>query len=274
MTRRHHRRDMRSRRKAQQPGPNKEVLDADGLPIRKGACEILQVAHILPHSLMTRSGPAPSQVRPRTPSRASRRQSASSRADTDGGAETPASSQLDEKKVVTIALLQMFCPTVLDLIDGSLIDSPRNAFTLCEKAHGLFGEFLIWFAPTPGSEIGDNRYTVLATDDEAVEWLEDVIKERGVPNDCVVNTEEGFGFNLTFASTLDCPAPSWHLLRIHAAIAMVLRLSAAGYVDDDIQDDLEDIRVPTNDSANFGPPESLGIMSWLESVFENQLPVG
>jgi len=84
--------------------------------------ELLQVAHIIPHSLMSRSG------------------------------------QLESKKTAC-NILDMFDNGVLRLIEGVDIDRPANALTLKPGLHQLFGDFEIYFEPTSGAQTSPT-YTI------------------------------------------------------------------------------------------------------------------
>ncbi|KAI0435593.1 hypothetical protein F4803DRAFT_567531 [Xylaria telfairii] len=91
------------------------ALDNDGHllyqdPIRP---EPLEVAHIIPHSLM----------------------------------KLDANSELNPSKRAALAILNMFDTGVVHLIGGGDIDRPRNALTLTRHFHVHFGEFKIFFEP-------------------------------------------------------------------------------------------------------------------------------
>ncbi|OJD23463.1 hypothetical protein ACJ73_05187 [Blastomyces percursus] len=98
---------------------NRDHLDAeddDGqrLPAMDGEFEPLEVAHIIPHSIMSATI-------------------------VDG------QMQLSESKKTALSILNMFDPGSLHLIEGPNIDSPRNALTLTHAAHTYFGKFAIYF---------------------------------------------------------------------------------------------------------------------------------
>ncbi|OAA60259.1 hypothetical protein SPI_05383 [Niveomyces insectorum RCEF 264] len=77
--------------------------------------DALEVAHILPHSLMkARTG-----------------------------------SEIDASRQATLSILNMFDRGVVDLINGIDIDRPRNALTLAHLIHGHFGAFRIYFEAVP-----------------------------------------------------------------------------------------------------------------------------
>ncbi|GAP85094.1 hypothetical protein SAMD00023353_2200230 [Rosellinia necatrix] len=92
-----------------------DALDNDGNLLREdgNSVSMLNVAHILPHSLMTAqpgSEPSPS-------------------------------------KQATLAILNMFDNGVEHLIEGPDIDRPRNAITLTTDFRSLFGDFQVFFEP-------------------------------------------------------------------------------------------------------------------------------
>ncbi|KAI1119836.1 hypothetical protein F5Y10DRAFT_149237 [Nemania abortiva] len=93
------------------------ALDDDETPILQGGDSVrgLEVAHILPHSLIT----------------------------------TNLESELSSPKQAALSILNMFDSEVVHLIEGADIDRPRNAITLTHDLHSLFGDFQIFFQPLP-----------------------------------------------------------------------------------------------------------------------------
>ncbi|OAA53004.1 hypothetical protein SPI_09492 [Niveomyces insectorum RCEF 264] len=93
----------------------REARDDDGALLieQQGQFDILEVAHILPHSLMK----------------------------ADAGAGTDAARQ------AALSILNMFDTGVTHMIDGVDIDRPRNALTLTTSLHADFGAFEIYFDP-------------------------------------------------------------------------------------------------------------------------------
>ncbi|KAJ8126391.1 hypothetical protein O1611_g7245 [Lasiodiplodia mahajangana] len=73
----------------------------------------LEVAHILPHSLM----------------------------------KVNSNSQLDNSREAALRILNMFDQGVVNLIEGADIDRPSNALTLTKDLHEQFGDFQIFFEP-------------------------------------------------------------------------------------------------------------------------------
>ena len=86
---------------------------------------ILQVAHILPHSLMSSDGQ-------------------------------------EEAKKAARAILNMFDYGIIHLINGVDIDRPTNALTLTVGLHQLFSDFRIYFEPTSNAQI-PHTYTIRLT---------------------------------------------------------------------------------------------------------------
>ena len=105
-------------------GPN--AKDDEGRLLTEESEELsaLQVAHILPHALMSDSG--------QTDSKGKARQ-----------------------------VLNMFDHGVLALIDGVEIDQPFNALTLDPSLHQLFGDFKAYFEPMAGAR--SSTYTIRQT---------------------------------------------------------------------------------------------------------------
>ncbi|OAA66921.1 hypothetical protein SPI_01497 [Niveomyces insectorum RCEF 264] len=95
-----------------------EACDDDGVPFTRqefGQYEALEVAHILPHSLM----------------------------------KANADAEMDAPRQAALAILNMFDKGVAHIIDGVDIDRPLNALTLSIRLHQHFGEFQIYFDPVP-----------------------------------------------------------------------------------------------------------------------------
>ncbi|PGH00713.1 hypothetical protein AJ79_08133 [Helicocarpus griseus UAMH5409] len=90
--------------------------DDDGQPLvlERGQLASLEIAHIIPHSIMSATM-------------------------VDG------QPRLSESKKTALSILNMFDPGVLHLIEGANIDRPSNALTLTAEAHGYFGDFNLYF---------------------------------------------------------------------------------------------------------------------------------
>ncbi|OAA37386.1 hypothetical protein NOR_07085 [Metarhizium rileyi] len=90
--------------------------DDSGEPLTGQAFDSLEVAHILPHSLV----------------------------------KSNSELELDTSREAALQILNMFDHGVSHLIDGPEIDRPRNALTLTHNLHLLFGDFQIYFEPVDG----------------------------------------------------------------------------------------------------------------------------
>ncbi|KAK2806995.1 hypothetical protein FQN50_005569 [Emmonsiellopsis sp. PD_5] len=106
--------------------------DDDGQPLglNQGAFDNLEVAHIIPHSIM------------------------SAKEVVDG------EPQLSESKKTALLVLNMFDPGVVPLIEGPNIDHPINAVTLSKGAHALFGLFKLSFEAMDPSSHPQNTYAI------------------------------------------------------------------------------------------------------------------
>ncbi|EQL29810.1 hypothetical protein BDFG_07621 [Blastomyces dermatitidis ATCC 26199] len=92
--------------------------DDEGNPLQGQLSMILEVAHILPHSLT----------------------------------QANADSQLDDSKKAALMILNMFDCDVSHLIDGVNIDRPFNAMSLTRDLHTHFGNFTVFFEAVPDQE--------------------------------------------------------------------------------------------------------------------------
>ncbi|KAL8366258.1 hypothetical protein RB595_004840 [Gaeumannomyces hyphopodioides] len=106
------------------------ATDDDGEPIMSNGVEHLEVAHILPHSLVDAS----------------------------------ADSLLDSTRKATLDILNMFDVGVVRMIEGVEIDRPFNAITLSMNHHLKFGSFQIFFEG-PLSNQPPHTYRIDAFDD-------------------------------------------------------------------------------------------------------------
>ncbi|KAH8430179.1 HNH endonuclease signature motif containing protein [Aspergillus melleus] len=99
------------------------VQDDDGNPLLPEAEDAtnLEVAHIIPHSLMSHS-------------------------------DSAGESKLTERKQIAHKILKMFNPGAVYLISGTDIDREMNALTLTHDLHQLFGNFEIAFEPVQGQQ--------------------------------------------------------------------------------------------------------------------------
>ncbi|OJD20479.1 hypothetical protein ACJ73_08186 [Blastomyces percursus] len=95
-----------------------DAQDDEGNPLQRQLSMILELAHILPHSLT----------------------------------QANANSQLDDSKKAALMILNMFDCDVSHLVDGVNIDRPFNAMSLTHDLHAHFGNFKVFFEPVPGQE--------------------------------------------------------------------------------------------------------------------------
>ncbi|WEW54911.1 hypothetical protein PRK78_000338 [Emydomyces testavorans] len=103
-------------RRLTQHGDNAQ--DDEGNPLQGQISIILEIAHILPHSLT----------------------------------QTNADSQLDESKKAALMILNMLDRDVSHLIDGINIDRPFNAMSLGRDLHIHFGNFTVFSEAVAGQE--------------------------------------------------------------------------------------------------------------------------
>ncbi|RAL04004.1 HNH endonuclease signature motif containing protein [Aspergillus ibericus CBS 121593] len=164
-----------------------DFKDDDGASLLPESDEMtfLEVAHIIPHSLMSLTS-------------------------IDG------EPQLAEPKLIAHKILTMFNPEAIPLISGSDIDRPKNALTLTQTLHMLFGKFEIGF-----EHIGPHTYKIDYIKPDRL------LRIAKLP---VIRT-----LYLTPNRTIE--PPSVELLQIHHAIARILHLSGAGeYIDRFLRD--------------------------------------
>jgi hypothetical protein len=137
----------------------------------------------------------------------------------------------------------MFDYGVVDLIDGSNVDRPRNAMTLTHNLHRFFGDFEVFFEPVPGQQ---HTYQIRS-------FLPSGIIRGLLP---VTRT-----FFLTESPSIDPPLP--RLLALHRAVAHILHFSAAGAYIDKILDDMERKAARADGSTELSHVVSLKLGGWL-----------
>ncbi|KAF3490864.1 uncharacterized protein GIQ15_00381 [Arthroderma uncinatum] len=105
-----------------------EAKDDEDRPLieSKDSVEHLEVAHIIPHSLMS----------------------------------TDSKQQLSDSKKSAIAILDMFAPGVIHEIEGANIDRPTNAISLRYNVHRQFGSFKIHFESMDPAAYPPHTYRV------------------------------------------------------------------------------------------------------------------
>ncbi|KAG5295524.1 hypothetical protein I7I50_08297 [Histoplasma capsulatum G186AR] len=195
---------------------NEDSTDDDGKPLKdlnNDEFEYLEVAHIIPHSLTSIS---------------------------------PENSQLSESKQAAHHILKIFDPDVIYLIEGQNIDSPKNALTLTQKYHRLFGEFEIYFEPT------ENKHEYKLNTTEERPFLRDPLFP--VVRQLYLSPEH----------TIDPPSPQ--LLAVHSAVARILKLSGAGEYIENILREMEDPCVEADGSTNLERLLNWGLQGWLSLI--------
>ncbi|KAI2864667.1 hypothetical protein CBS76997_11201 [Aspergillus niger] len=149
-------------------------------------------------------------------------------------------SELSESKKAALYILDMFDPPDIGpLIAGPEIDSPYNALTLTHNYHRLFGEFEIYFEQKdPTIEC-----TYVIGSSEQRPYLRDQVFP--------VTGELHLGAELT----IDPPASK--LLKVHCAIAHILKLSGAGeYIERTLRE-MTEICVSADGSTDLGRRQML-----------------
>lgn len=134
---------------------------------------------------------------------------------------------------MALAILNMFDDGVIHLIDRNDIDRTRNAMTLTMEFHQFFGWFEGYFEPQ-GNQAHTSR-------------IDSVREDFTRPSILPVEDRTLF---LTEGRTIDPPSP--RLLAIHAAIAHILYLSAAGRHLDSILEDLNQGGILVDGSTSLG----------------------
>ncbi|EDP53675.1 hypothetical protein KXV73_005715 [Aspergillus fumigatus] len=113
-------------------GPNSKDDDGKSLLEERDNMAFLEVAHIIPHSLMSLTS-------------------------------EEGEWRLADSKQIAYRTLRMFNPGAIHLINGVDIDRPMNALTLTHDLHKLFGNFDIAFEPV-GSEAHTYKIDYVETD--------------------------------------------------------------------------------------------------------------
>ncbi|KAK3366604.1 hypothetical protein B0T24DRAFT_633337 [Lasiosphaeria ovina] len=119
----------------------------------------------------------------------------------------------------------MFDNGVINLIEGTDIDRPRNGLSLTHDMHQLFGAFNIFFEPVANAAPHTYRIDT---------FLPSFLAHQ-IP---VVRA-------LFIHPSID--PPSERLLALHSAIGHILHLSAAGDYIEHILRDMEDVQVARED---------------------------
>lgn len=147
-----------------------------------------------------------------------------------------------EAKMNVFRILDMFDPGLSHRLDGPNIDRSFNALTLTHHYHQLFGEFDIYFEPTERP----HEYKI---DSSETSFLRD-------PLFPVTRT-----LSLSPNGRIEPPDP--RLLRVHCAIAHVIKLSGAGDYIEKVLRDLEEMDIKADGSTNLGFIMGLRLNGWL-----------
>ncbi|KGY15350.1 hypothetical protein PABG_11651 [Paracoccidioides brasiliensis Pb03] len=138
-------------------------------------------------------------------------------------------------------------PGIARLFDGQDVDSPKNALTLTHHYHRLLGEFEIYFETIEGA---NNRYTIRSTERNPI------LCERLLPITRM----------LSLSPSCSIDPHSSRLLKVHRAIALILKLSGAGEYIENILRDMEEVEVKEDGSTNLGRLMSLRLSGWLKTL--------
>ena len=127
------------------------------------------------------------------------------------------------------------------------MDRPRNALTLTNRLHRLFGNFRVYFKAL------DQPHT----------YLIDSTRPSYAMGRLLPITRTLY---LTENRTIDPPSP--RLLAVHYAISQILHLSAAGEYIDRILRDREDLGAKADGSTALGPLVQLSLNGWLNGAVD------
>lgn len=134
----------------------------------------------------------------------------------------------------------MFDSNVVHEIDGPNIDRPANAITLTHDIHSRFGKFAVFFEPADD----DRTYHI--------DTFQPILYSGKLP---VTRT-----LYLSENHTIEPPSPRY--LAIHAAIARILHLSAAGKCIDHILHDYDRNGVRGDGSTDLPALLQLRLDGW------------
>ncbi|ODH35408.1 hypothetical protein ACO22_02932 [Paracoccidioides brasiliensis] len=156
-------------------------------------------------------------------------------------------TELSDSKKNVLQILAMLEPGIARLFDGQDVDSPKNALTLTHHYHRLLGEFEIYFEPIEGA---NNRYTIRSTERNPI------LCERLLPITRM----------LSLSPSCSIDPHSSRLLKVHRAIALILKLSGAGEYIENILRDMEEVEVKEDGSTSLGRLMSLRLSGWLKTL--------
>lgn len=137
----------------------------------------------------------------------------------------------------------MFDMGVAHLVEGVEIDRPRNALTLTNTLHQLFGDFQVFFVPLDD----DHTYRI----------------ESFIPRHILRDPPLPITRTLYLAEGRTIDPPSRRLLALHCAIARILHLSAAGGYIDEILRDAEEHGIRADGSTELGRLVNLRLGGWV-----------
>ncbi|CAK44086.1 uncharacterized protein An01g11840 [Aspergillus niger] len=155
-------------------------------------------------------------------------------------------SELSEAKRKVFRILDMFDPGLSHRLDGPNIDRPINALTLTLDYHRLFSGFQIYFEPTGRP----HEYKIDSLEEST--FLRD-------PFFPVTRT-----LSLSPNQSIDSPDP--RLLRVHCAIAHIMKLSGAGDYIEKVLRDMQEVEVKADGSTNLGYLMGLRLNGWLTTL--------
>lgn len=151
-----------------------------------------------------------------------------------------------EAKRKVFRILDMFDPGLSHRLDGPNIDRPINALTLTLDYHRLFSGFQIYFEPTGRP----HEYKIDSLEEST--FLRD-------PFFPVTRT-----LSLSPNQSIDSPDP--RLLRVHCAIAHIMKLSGAGDYIEKVLRDMQEVEVKADGSTNLGYLKGLRLNGWLTTL--------
>lgn len=204
-----------------------DARDDDGKPLKnEDIFNDLEVAHILPRSLTQMDENLQLVGHP---------------------SKIGVDRQDDPRKTTTIDILNMLDCDAAHLIEGSHIDSSRNAISLTPTLHRSFSSFEVYFNSIAGEE---HTYRI----DSFLNPIS--AARRGLPVTRKLLTCEG--------RVIDAPSP--RLLALHRAIAHILHLSGAGEYIGKVLQEFEEAGVQEDGSTDLGRIVNLRLGGWLDGA--------
>lgn len=133
---------------------------------------------------------------------------------------------------------------ILELINGSEMDRPRNAISLTTHYRYLLGDFVVYFTPQDGPDDPPHTYKI--------DTFFTIMRGHVLPA-----TRTLF---LTEDQTIEPPEPRF--LALHRAIAHILHLSGARYHIHDVIEKFEMGAVQADGSTELGKFVELRLGGW------------